>query len=39
MQLGGINNYDEANQFLIEKFLVWYNNKYIHEAESAAISR
>ncbi|MEW6213977.1 MAG: ISNCY family transposase, partial [Nitrospirota bacterium] len=35
MRLAGIKTYDEANQFLIEKFLPWYNNKYTHDAESA----
>ncbi len=35
MRLAGIKNYDEANRFLLEKFLPWYNGKYTHEAESA----
>ena len=35
MRLVGIKNYDEANKFLSEKFLPWYNTKYTHEAESA----
>jgi len=33
MRLGGIKTYDEANQFLVEKFLPWYNTRYTHEAE------
>ena len=35
MRLAGIKNYDEANRFLIEKFLPWDNANYTHEAESA----
>lgn len=35
MRLAGIKNYDEANRFLIEKFLPWYNRRFTHEAESA----
>ena len=35
MRLAGIKNYDEANRFLNEKFLPWYNVKYTHKAESA----
>src|SRR4030067_2882863 len=35
MRLAGVKNYDEANSFLIEKFLPWYNARYTHEAESA----
>ena len=35
MRLAGISNYDEANRFLQDKFLPWYNTKYTHEAESA----
>src|SRR3990167_2280778 len=35
MRLAGIKNYDEANRFLIEKFLPWYNSRFTHEAESA----
>lgn len=35
MRLAGIKSYEEANQFLIEKFLPWYNSRYTHEAESA----
>lgn len=34
MRLAGIKNYDEANSFLIEKFLPWYDIKYTHKAES-----
>jgi hypothetical protein len=35
MRLAKIKNYDEANRFLIEKFLPWYNRRFTHEAESA----
>src|SRR3989338_2635494 len=35
MRLAGIKNYDEANKFLLEKFLPWYNARFTHEAESA----
>lgn len=35
MRLAGVKNYSEANKFLLEKFLPWYNAKYTHEAESA----
>lgn len=37
MRLAGIKTYDEANRFLIEKFLPWYNSRYTHahEAENA----
>jgi len=35
MQLAGIKNYKEANKFLLEKFLPWYNSRYTHPAESA----
>jgi len=35
MRLAGIKNYDEANKFLLEKFLPWYNSRFTHEAESA----
>lgn len=34
MRLAGINNYKDANKFLKEKFLPWYNKKYTHKAES-----
>jgi len=34
MRLAGIKSYDEANKFLNEKFIPWYNTKYTHEAES-----
>lgn len=33
MRLAGVKNYDEANQFLQETFLPWYNVRYTHEAE------
>ena len=35
MRLAGIKNYDEANKFLLEKFLPHYNQRFTHEAESA----
>lgn len=35
MRLAGTKNYDEANEFLIEKFLPWYNARYTHKAESS----
>jgi len=35
MRLAGIKNYDEANKFLREKFLPWYNSRFTHTAESA----
>jgi hypothetical protein len=34
MRLAGIKNYEEANEFLVKKFLPWYNAKYTHKAES-----
>lgn len=34
MRLAGIKNYSQANKFLLEKFLPWYNAKYTHKAES-----
>jgi hypothetical protein len=38
MRLAGIENYDEANKFVSERFLPWYNDKYTHEAENAYMS-
>jgi len=38
MRLAGINNYQQANKFLIDKFLPWYNARYTHKAESAYMS-
>ena len=35
MRLAGIEDYEVANQFLIEKFLPYYNSKWTHKAESA----
>jgi len=35
MRLVGVKNYDQANRFLQEKFLPWYNKKFTHEAESS----
>jgi hypothetical protein len=35
MRLTNIKNYQQANKFLINKFLPWYNAKYTHHAESA----
>lgn len=34
MRLAGIKNYEEANKFLIEKFLPWHNKRYMLETES-----
>ncbi len=35
MRLAGIKNYKQANRFLLEKFLPWYNSRYAHDtAES-----
>lgn len=35
MRLAKIGDYDEANRFLLNKFLPWYNKKYAHQAESS----
>ena len=35
MRLAEIKNYNQANKFLIDQFLPWYNKKYTHQAESA----
>lgn len=35
MRLAGIKNYSEANKFLLENFLPYYNAKFTHEAESS----
>lgn len=35
MRLAGIRNYREANSFLIENFLLWYNKRYAHKVESS----
>jgi hypothetical protein len=35
MRLAGIKNYFQANKFLFEKFLPYYNAKFTHEAESS----
>ncbi|MCX7991116.1 MAG: ISNCY family transposase, partial [Proteobacteria bacterium] len=34
MKLRGIDNYDKANKFLKEEFIVWCNNKYMIPSES-----
>lgn len=34
MRLAGIKDYEEANKFLIEKFLPYYNAKWTHKTES-----
>lgn len=34
LRFGGIKDYNQANLFLINKFLPWYNKKYTHQAES-----
>jgi hypothetical protein len=38
MRLAKIKNYQQANRFLINKFLPWYNAKYTHQAESVYVS-
>lgn len=35
MRLAGIKNYVQANRFLQNEFLPWYNARYTHQAESA----
>lgn len=35
IRLAGIKDYDEANMYLVEKFLPYYNARFTHEAESA----
>jgi hypothetical protein len=35
MRLAGIKDYTQANKFLVERFLPWYNAKYTHQAESS----
>ncbi len=36
MRLAGIKNYSQANKFLLNKFLPWYNSKYFRkDVESA----
>ena len=35
MRLRGIRDYEEANRFLEEEFLPWYNRRYTLEVESA----
>ena len=35
MRLAKIRSYKQANKFLIEEFLPWYNQKYTHIAETA----
>jgi hypothetical protein len=37
MRLAQVKDYDEANKFLVERFLPWYNQRYTHPAESAYI--
>lgn len=34
LRLAGIKDYKQANKFLVNKFLHWYNKKYTHAAES-----
>lgn len=38
MRLAGTKNYVQANKFLAEKFLPYYNTKFTHEAESTYMS-
>jgi len=35
MRLEGIQDYEQANKFLQEKFLPWYNKRYTRDVESA----
>lgn len=35
MRLAGIKNYTQANRFLFNKFLSWYDSRYTHQVESA----
>jgi len=35
MRLSKVKDYSEADKFLKEKFLPWYNSRYTHEAESS----
>jgi hypothetical protein len=35
MRLAGIKTYKQANNFLLNTFLPWYNGRYTHQAESA----
>ncbi|MDI6786740.1 MAG: hypothetical protein QMD92_08565, partial [bacterium] len=35
MRLAGIKDYDEANRFLLDKFLPWRNERYTIKAESS----
>ncbi|GFP25929.1 hypothetical protein HKBW3S25_01413, partial [Candidatus Hakubella thermalkaliphila] len=35
MRLAGIKDYEEANKFLQDKFLLWHNQRYMLEAESS----
>jgi hypothetical protein len=39
MRLAGIKNYAQANKYLNEKFLPYYNAKFTHEAESSYMPR
>ncbi len=38
MRIAGVKDYKEANRFLIEKFLPWYNQRFTHKAESGYMS-
>ena len=35
MRLAGIKSYQEANRFLIENFLPWYNKRFAQKVESS----
>lgn len=37
MRLAKVKDYSEADKFLKDNFLPWYNNKYTHPAESAYV--
>lgn len=34
LRLAGIKDYENANKFLTEQFLPWYNERFTHQAES-----
>jgi len=38
MRLAGIRGYQEANRFLIESFLPWYNKRFAQKVESSYLS-
>ena len=38
MRLAGVKDYDQANRFLVDKFLPDYSRRFTHQAESAYMS-